>query len=35
MLEPILPKLKINLDDINKKIKDKYKTKEDNVLKNE
>lgn len=35
MLEPILPKLKINLNDIGQKIKDKYKLKEDNVLKNE
>lgn len=32
MLEPILPKLKIRADDIANKIKEKYKTKEKNVL---
>lgn len=35
MLEPIMPKLKINFDSIEKKIKAKYSTKEDNVLKDE
>ena len=32
MLEPILPKLKLRADDIANKIKEKYKTKEKNVL---
>jgi hypothetical protein len=33
MLEPILPKLKCNVDDITKKIKDKYSVKEEeNVI---
>lgn len=35
MLEPIMPKLKINFDSIEKKIKSKYGNKEDNVLKDE
>lgn len=35
MLEPILPKLKVNKDNIIKQIKDKYKTEEKDVLKSE
>lgn len=35
MLEPILPKLQINIDEINKKIKSKYKEEEKDVLKDE
>ena len=35
MLEPVLPKLKVNVDEINEKIKNKYKEKEKDVLKNE
>ena len=34
-LEPILPKLQINIDKIDKKIKDKYKPTEKDVLKDE
>ena len=34
MLEPVLPKLKVNVDEINEKIKNKYKEKEKDVLKN-
>jgi len=32
MLKPILPKLKINIEDISKKIKNKYKTQDEEVL---
>lgn len=32
MLKPILPKLKINVDDISKKIKSKYKSQDEEVL---
>ena len=35
MLEPIMPKLKINLSSIEKKIKTKYGNQNDTVLKNE
>lgn len=34
-LEPILPKLKVNMDDIIKRIKDKYKEQDKDVLKSE
>ena len=35
MLEPIMPKLKINLESIEKKIKSKYSMTNSNVLKDE
>lgn len=35
MLEPILPKLKINMDAITEKVKNKYKEKDKDVLKDE
>lgn len=35
MIEPILPKLQINMDQITNKIKNKYKPEEKDVLKNE
>lgn len=35
VIEPISPKLKLNLDNIDKKIKEKYSSKENNVLKDE
>lgn len=35
MLEPIMPKLQVNVDNIDKKIKEKYKTTKGNVLKDE
>ena len=35
MLEPIMPKLQVNVDNIDKKIKEKYKTTKENVLKDE
>lgn len=35
MLNPIMPKLKLNADDLIEKVKNKYKFKEDNVLKDE
>lgn len=35
MLEPIMPKLKINMESINDKIMKKYKNTENDVLKNE
>lgn len=35
MLKPILPKLKVNYESIDKKIKEKYAPKETEVLKNE
>lgn len=34
-LQPILPKLSVNFENIENKIKNKYKTEESNVLKNE
>ncbi len=35
MLEPIIPKIKMNVTNIEKQIKAKYSNKEDNVLRNE
>jgi len=35
MIQPILPKLKVNLDSIDEKIKGKYKSKDTNVLRDE
>ena len=35
MLEPIMPKLKINMDSIEKKIKSKYKIEDTSILKDE
>ena len=35
MLKPILPNLKINVDSIEKQIREKYKVKDEDVLKDE